>query len=142
VKLVFDTNVYVSSILHGGLPSQVFRIAIHAGFAVYVSAAITDEIRDVLQRHGVRSRLIATLLHEIRGNARPVKIQRGKRWVPSLTEADNHILATAVAANADYPVTGDRRMRAVGRVRRTQIVTPRQFITALIHAGYLVRGDF
>jgi uncharacterized protein len=142
VKVVFDTNVYVSSILTGGLPSQVLRIAMHAGFSICVSAAIVSEIHEVLRRQGVRSALVAALLREIKKNARLVKIPRDKQWAAGLTEKDNCILATAVMANADYLVTGDRQIRAVRRVRRTQIVTPREFVTVLVHAGYLVRSDF
>lgn len=142
MKVVFDTNIYVSRILHGGLPAQVLKISLQAGFTVYASNPILNEVREVLARYGVRAALIKSLLREIRSGTRVVGVEPARAWVASLTPKDNAILGTAVAANAHYLVTGDKKMRAVGRIRSTQIVTAREYLTALVHAGYLVRGDF
>jgi uncharacterized protein len=44
---------------------------------------------------------------------------------------DDLILATAVSAQADYLVTGDRQLLALGEYQGVQIVTPRDFATTL-----------
>jgi predicted nucleic acid-binding protein len=44
---------------------------------------------------------------------------------------DDLILATAVAANATYLVTGDRKLRAVGNFRGVTILSPREFLATL-----------
>jgi predicted nucleic acid-binding protein len=44
---------------------------------------------------------------------------------------DDLILATAVSAQADYLVTGDRQLLALGEYQGAQIVTPRAFATIL-----------
>jgi predicted nucleic acid-binding protein len=44
---------------------------------------------------------------------------------------DDLILATAVSAQADYLVTGDRQLLALGRYQGVEIVTPRAFATIL-----------
>jgi len=44
-------------------------------------------------------------------------------------DADNRILECAVAARADYLVTGDRHLLDVGHYFRTVIVTARQFLS-------------
>ena len=44
---------------------------------------------------------------------------------------DDLILATAVSSGADYLVTGDRRLRAVGAYADVAILSPREFLTLL-----------
>ena len=45
---------------------------------------------------------------------------------------DDMVVATAVAAKADYLVTGDRRhLLPIGSYEGIQIVTPRQFLDLL-----------
>jgi predicted nucleic acid-binding protein len=41
------------------------------------------------------------------------------------------ILATAVSARADYLVTGDRQLLALGEYQGVQMVTPRDFLAIL-----------
>jgi putative PIN family toxin of toxin-antitoxin system len=106
LKVLFDSNIYVSRILHGGLPAQVLKVATQAGLTLYVSETILEEVRDVLGRHGIRASLVGALVREIGRSARTVKIHRQKFWEVSLTKEDNYILEAAVAANADYLVRG------------------------------------
>ena len=44
---------------------------------------------------------------------------------------DDLILSTAVSAQADYLVTGDRDLQALGSFRGVTIVSPRQFLAIL-----------
>lgn len=44
---------------------------------------------------------------------------------------DDWVLATAVSAGADYLVTGDRDLRAVGRYRGVVVRSPRAFLDLL-----------
>jgi predicted nucleic acid-binding protein len=44
---------------------------------------------------------------------------------------DDLILAAAVSAQADYLVTGDARLQALGSYQGVKIVTPREFVQIL-----------
>ncbi len=44
---------------------------------------------------------------------------------------DDLILATAVASEAAYLVTGDRKLRSVGMFRDVAIISPREFLERL-----------
>jgi predicted nucleic acid-binding protein len=46
-------------------------------------------------------------------------------------EEDDLVLATAVAGDAAYLVTGDRMLRSLGRYRNVTILSPREFLTVL-----------
>lgn len=47
---------------------------------------------------------------------------------------DDLVLATAVSGAADYLVTGDKGLPAVGRYGRVQLLTPRDFLAVLHEA--------
>jgi uncharacterized protein len=58
------------------------------------------------------------------------------RGAVPLDAKDDVIVATAVAAKADYLVTGDRRhLLSLGAYEGIRIVTPRQFLGILDGAG-------
>lgn len=44
---------------------------------------------------------------------------------------DDLVLATAVSGKAEYLVTGDRPLQALGQVQGVTILSPRQFLTML-----------
>ncbi len=46
-------------------------------------------------------------------------------------EEDDLVLATAVAGNADFLVTGDKHMQGLSRHQNVRILTPRQFLDVL-----------
>jgi putative PIN family toxin of toxin-antitoxin system len=66
-------------------------------------------------------------------------IRRLARLVPITVEVhgvathpeDDLVLATAVSARADYLVTGDTRLQALGSYEGVQIVSPRAFLDIL-----------
>ena len=45
---------------------------------------------------------------------------------------DDHVLATAVAVQADVIVTGDKDLLTLGQFRTVRIVTARDFLTELV----------
>ena len=49
--------------------------------------------------------------------------------VYELVEGDNHVLATAEAAMADYIVTGDKALLSLRQLGRTQIVAVETFLS-------------
>lgn len=48
---------------------------------------------------------------------------------------DDLVLATGRLINADYLVTGDRRLLALGEYEGMQIISPRQFVEAALEAS-------
>ncbi|CAN5854334.1 hypothetical protein BH24CHL3_BH24CHL3_09380 [soil metagenome] len=47
-------------------------------------------------------------------------------------EEDDPVLATAVAAAADYLVTGDKYLLRIGEFRGIRVVSPRDFLDMLL----------
>ena len=44
---------------------------------------------------------------------------------------DDHVLAAAISSSAEYLVTGDRELQALGTYQGVHIVSPREFLTIL-----------
>ncbi|MEK7308333.1 MAG: putative toxin-antitoxin system toxin component, PIN family [Nitrospirota bacterium] len=49
MKVVLDTNVYISAILFGGNCEEILKLANQALFEVVISKEILDEIKSVLK---------------------------------------------------------------------------------------------
>ena len=137
IRAVLDTNVIIAALLvRLGLPWRILVAAYTSTFLCFTSDAINTEVFRTLGRERVRRKypLGATELERLRrfleSDEILVPITVTVQGVASHPE-DDLILATAVSAKADYLVTGDRQLLALGGYQGTQIVTPRVFATIL-----------
>jgi putative PIN family toxin of toxin-antitoxin system len=132
MRVVFDTNVYVSAILFGGIPKQLILHALEGKFQLNISDEILTEVAAVLIKKfeftDKKVELTLKLLKEIALTVKPKKtLQVIKNW-----PADNRILECAIEAKADYLVSGDRKhilpLKKIGSVK---IVPPKSFLDIL-----------
>ena len=113
MRLVLDTNVVVSALIWGGSPRQVVALALRPDVALFTSDALQDELRRVLARSRFAAslssseRLVEKAAYGIVMAAKSVHVSHVPRVVPSDPD-DDIVIATAVAADADVIVTGDR----------------------------------
>lgn len=136
MKAVLDSSVLVSAFLSPtGTPATLLARARQGAFSLCLSREILAETAAALLRQTHRGQrrysideiaefcVVLTLLAErIEGNLPDI------RAVPD-DPKDDMVVATAVAAEADYLVTGDRRhLLPLGTYRGIQIVTPRQVL--------------
>ena len=109
MRVVLDTNVIVSGLNFPGNERLILELALRGRFQLYLSPFILQEVAGVLGRKfdWTEERLSQALgaLEDaatiVEPHRRPEVIEGG--------HADNRILECAVAAAADYLVTGDRR---------------------------------
>lgn len=108
-QAVLDTNVYVSAILFGGKPGEIFLSAKDEKIDLYVSTAILAELATKLtdKFHWPAER-VSVVIKEIGETATIVRPQKRIKAVPG-DESDNRILECAVHARAEYIVSGDQR---------------------------------
>lgn len=123
MKVVFDTNIFVSALtLPGGRADQALRKVIGGQDSLAISKPIVDELLSVLARKFARDReelaRVALFLSDL-----------GELVHPSASlfvlddEPDNRILECALAAGADAIVTGDRAMLAIGEFEGIRILS-------------------
>jgi putative PIN family toxin of toxin-antitoxin system len=134
LKVVLDTNVLVSAVVYGGNPRKVLQAAISGAVDLSVSETIIKELQQVLQRprFGLSVQFIQNTIAELTSIAEWVVPTKHHQLVDE-DPSDNFVLDCAVAAEADYLVTGDDhliRLKACGSVR---IVNSQQFVEILEH---------
>jgi putative PIN family toxin of toxin-antitoxin system len=133
MRLVLDTNVFISALVFpGSRPDQLLQRIRRGEFSLFVSPFILDELDRVLRekfRYGKRE--AAALTDAICGMATCVRPTE-RMQIVSANDDDNRILECALAADADYLVTGDKEhLLPLQSLGRTQIVTPAQFLDLL-----------
>ncbi|MGH2560615.1 MAG: putative toxin-antitoxin system toxin component, PIN family [Thermomicrobiales bacterium] len=135
IVAVLDTNVLASGLVRPhSTPGAVLRAWQDSAFSAVVSEHILGELEATLQDPYFRARLtdqqIAEDLSLLRSEARVVAPTEEVRGVATHPE-DDLILSVAISIDADYLVTGDRKLLALGSLAQVNIVTPRDFLDVL-----------
>jgi putative PIN family toxin of toxin-antitoxin system len=123
-RLVVDTNVIVSS-LFGGPPRELLALWERSEFTLCLSDAVADEYRAVLQRFArfrhAADAFLANLA--VRDNVLMIPSPSPVRAV--LDDPDDDVfLACALAAGADWIVSGDDHLLRLASFRGIPILTP------------------
>jgi uncharacterized protein len=123
LRLVFDTNVYISAFVVPGSKSDLaFRLAVRGAFELAASAQILAEVRVKLgSKFGLSETEIGRVEQAILGSATSVEPEMELHLLED--EPDNRILECAVAAGASAIVTGDRHLLALKSYEGIGIMT-------------------
>jgi len=131
LRVVADTNVYISALNFGGVPDQVLALARRGRIEMFVSKPILDEIEGVLkgkfQWPPSRTRQALTAISEF---AKELKATERVAAVEK-DEPDNRVLECALAARATIIVSGDSHLLELGSFQRIRILSPRAFLDAI-----------
>ena len=132
MRVVIDTNVFVSSFL-GGRPRQVIDFCKRGEIVLCLSKDILDEYVDVLQRLGLGAEEeLAELLALFKQGVNLVFTAK----TPSLAivkddPSDNKFIECAVKLGAECIVTGDKALKAVGEYQGVKILSPKEFLKTI-----------
>ncbi len=128
LRVVADTNIYISALNFGGVPDQFLALARRGRVDLFISKPILDEIEGVLRRKfkwpPTRVREALTV---IGGFARAVEA-RERIAVVKRDEPDNRVLECALAAKAAVVVSGDSHPRDLGCFQGVRILSPRALL--------------
>lgn len=128
MKVVFDTNIYISATIEGTLSKDILELTAKTGIiTLIVSEEILDELRKKLLFKFAKSDAIVDIfISRIRKIAKLVKITE-KVTVVKRDPDDNKILECALAGEADLIVTSDQDLIKLKKFKRIGIVHPRTF---------------
>lgn len=136
IKVVLDVNILASAALNDvGVPARVANLAFDGDIELAVSRHIIEKLEEVFDRPfflnnlSVESR--SRLLTALRTELEPTDPDESVRGVADDLE-DDLVLGTAVAANADVLVTGDKGLLAIGEYRGVRILTAGAFLDELV----------
>lgn len=132
IRVVADTNVYVFAMVFGGTCQDILALARAQIIELHLSPPMREELRFVLrQTFGWPAPHVREALLEITGLATLVRPARRIAGVVAHDE-DHRILECALAARAEFLVTGDKKhLLPLGTYEGVRIVSPRQFLEML-----------
>lgn len=133
MKVVLDTNIWLSGLFWEGEASRIIGLAEKRKFKVLISKEIILEIIDVLNKEAKFQRFIEN---------REQKIEDLVRTILSISEltetetqiniiehaADNMILELAIDGKADYIISYNKHILNLREFKGIKILTPEDFL--------------
>jgi len=135
MRVVFDTNVYVSAfVVPGSQGERAFTLAREDRVELYTSVAILTETAGRLRtKFAQEADDIKAALKQI---SRAARIAKPSRKIAAVDdEADNRILECAVEVRADLVVTGDRHLLKLRQIEGIPIVRLADFVRLFPTSG-------
>ena len=131
LRIVFDSNVYISALLFKGIPGKILEMAQKDRITLIVSDEIIAETERILEDKFKWPRpnidKFKRRLSDISENIRPdIKIDIIKE-----RESDNRILECAVYGDANLIVSGDKHLLKLKSYKNIPIVRPK-YLTYLV----------
>lgn len=128
LRVVADSNVFISAFNFGGAASKVLELAQQEYFLLFVSAPILDEVRRVLAKKFLwPERQIRLALANI-GEYSTFVVPSETVSVVKDDPTDNRILECAQKAVAHFIVTGDKHLLKLKCFRASSIIRVAEFL--------------
>jgi len=129
IKVVLDTNIYISSIFwEKGNPHKIIEKIINREIQNFISNEILKELKRVLERDfDEPNELIEDQIKLIKEYSEIIEIL-GKIDIIKEDADDNKIIECAISANANYIITGDNHLLKLKEFRGIKIVNSKDFL--------------
>ena len=128
MRVVADTNIYISAFLFGGLPRVFLDRGLAGAFSLVTSGALLDELDEKLSgKFAVPESKALAFLSRLKRKAVVVN-PSFVLDVVSDDPDDNRVLECAIAGKANCIVSGDRHLLRLGSYDGITIITVRQFL--------------
>jgi len=131
VRVVFDTNIYVSALaIPGGNAEDAYLEAVGGTFELFTSVAILTETARVLQaKFDWAEDKVREAVQDIGQTAIVLRPRPTLHILDD--EPDNRILDCAIAAQAEFIVSGDRHLLALKHHADITMLSLADFLTKL-----------
>jgi putative PIN family toxin of toxin-antitoxin system len=128
VRVVFDTNIFISAlVIPKSLAEKAIFKIIEDKDSLLISKDIINEVLSVLSSKFERDREalshVAVTLTEIAELVKP-----SKRIKIFKDEPDNRILECAICGEADFLVTGDKKMLQLREHKGVKIISLKEYL--------------
>ena len=131
MRLVLDTNVVASGLLWDGTPARLIDAAQAGAVEIYTSRILLAELARILKRAKFANAITSSgvvLEGLVLGYAELASLVDPLPIPPTILADpdDDHVLACALAAQAELIVSGDRHLLGMGSFRSIEIITAAQ----------------
>jgi putative PIN family toxin of toxin-antitoxin system len=133
MKLVLDTNIFISSFFWGGNPRKIMTRIIDGKDTLYVCNEILNETHFVMARpkFNVTYRLINHFINSIEEIANRVIISGTIQGVCRDSD-DDKILECAVIGNVDFIISGDRDLLSLKEFQGIPVISAAEYINKIV----------
>ena len=133
MKIVLDSNVFISGIFWKGFPNEIIKLAEKGKLEVFTTNKILEELLGVLKREKFKY-----LFEEGKTNINEVfekilelvKICEHIKGVRIIREdpSDDKFLACAISCQAFFIISGDKHLLKLKKYQGVLIISPREFL--------------
>jgi putative PIN family toxin of toxin-antitoxin system len=133
VNIVCDTNVLISGVLFGGHAREILQLASRGVLINFISPDILREAERVLGRSkfGLRPEHVLEIMALFKDTFEIVIPSLEVQAIQSNPE-DNHVIEAALAARAEFIISGDKYLLNLAEWEGIHVVSPAQFIRSII----------
>lgn len=136
MKVLFDTNVLLAAFLTEGLCWKLLLKANRKEFSLFTSPYILNEFEDKLYKKFTFTKdeaheainIIMEVAQSVDHKEKGIHVKGVCR-----DKNDDDILASAIASEADYLITGDSDLLALKKYKNIKILNPREFELLLVN---------
>ncbi len=130
LKVVLDTNIFISALVFGGKPEEIYRLVLTKKLTAYISPIILAEIIEILtKRFNFNQIRLRQIERKIRKSFMIVNPTRDINVIRD--PDDDRILEAAIEGNCDYIVTGDKDLLDLKKYKKIKILTSEQFLSEI-----------
>lgn len=131
LRVVLDTNVWLSALVFGGKPRKVVELLVRDLIDIVISQEMLTEMRRKIV--GKFPDFIEDLEHMELLIERDVELVKlGSLTINICRDPDdNRIIETAAIGVCEYIVSGDKDLLSLGSYKEIRIVTPSDFVTLM-----------
>jgi putative PIN family toxin of toxin-antitoxin system len=134
LKVVVDTNIWVSALIGAGNPKKLVEAWLLRGlFIVVYPSWMLLELRNISSKSRLAARIQPRDLQQLIDFIEEDGFLIDPVDVPAISRDlnDDAFLACAKVADCDYIVTGDNDLLCLKTHGRTEIITPAEFLRVL-----------
>lgn len=131
MRIVIDSNVWVSALVFGGKPRHIFERVIADGWTIIVSEEIFTEVRRVMT---AKFADFVDDFESFQAVLQPytVKVQLGSIKVSACRdEDDNRVIETTLIGDASHIITGDKDLLVLSNYKKVTILRPSDFLESV-----------
>lgn len=131
LKIVLDTNMFLSAILYGGMVEEILHLILVKKIQFFVSADLKKEVLEKLKEYGATDIMIAKAILFL--EARSISVTPKVKITICRDPEDNFMLELAETAQADYLLTRDKDLLELKdqQWKETTIIRPEEFLPIL-----------
>ncbi len=128
IRIVIDTNIYISAIFWNGRPREVIDLGRDGKILIFTSVDIEIEIADKLRtKFKLPEEDVSRILLDFSGFTLPLRPNRKVTAVQDDPD-DNKFIECAIESRADYIVSGDAHLLNLKEFEGIKILKASEFL--------------